>query len=305
MNPLKKKPRTKGYEKAPEKPDWLKVRLRFPMQDDPVELVRQDLDKKNLHTVCESASCPNLNHCWSRKAATFMLNGDICTRRCAYCDVASGRPARLDPKEPQKIADSVQRLGLRHAVLTAVNRDDLADGGAGQFHDTVLAIRAVQPKCKVEVLIPDFKGKPENLAIIYAAKPDIINHNIETVRSLFPVVAKQKKYDLSLQVLQHIAESGFVCKSGLILGLGETVTEAKECISDLANHGVQMLTVGQYLQPTPTHHPVQEYIRPEVFEELKWYALDRGFIHVESGALVRSSYHAEKQADPIFSDTEK
>lgn len=300
MNPLKKKPRTKNIQEAPEKPEWLKIRLPFPTEDDPVDRIRQDIEQKKLHTVCESASCPNLNHCWSQKTATFMLNGDICTRKCAYCDIASGKPARLDPEEPQKIAEAVKEWQLNHAVLTSVNRDDLPDGGALQYQRTILAIRALRPDCRVEVLIPDFKGNEDSLDTLYSAHPDIINHNIETVASLFPLVAKQKDYQKSLWVLQHSAKQGFVTKSGIMLGMGETIAEVEQCIEQLQQTGVQMLTLGQYLQPTPTHHPVAEYIKPEIFQQLKWYALDKGFIHVESGALVRSSYHADQQAQPVI-----
>jgi lipoyl synthase len=300
MNPLKKKPRTKSsFQEAPEKPDWLRVKLRFPQENDTVADVRQTLDSARVHTVCESASCPNLNHCWSRKSATFMLNGDICTRRCSYCDVASGKPKPPDQNEPENIAESCRQLGLNYVVLTSVNRDDLADGGASQFANTISAIRSVLETCKIEVLVPDFKGKQASLDIIYSAKPNIINHNIETVESLFHTVAPQKNYHISLSVLKNISEHGFITKSGIILGLGETVEEVEKSIRDLRSCGVSMLTIGQYLQPTPTHYPVKEYVSPILFNHLKKYALSLGFRHVESGALVRSSYHAEEQTEKV------
>ncbi|AYV54481.1 lipoyl synthase [Leptospira kmetyi] len=296
MNPLKKKPRTHSLREAPEKPDWLKVKLTFPdRQNDTVALVRDSLQEKKLNTVCESASCPNLNHCWSRKTATYMLGGDICTRRCSYCDVASGKPFPLDREEPKRIAESAISLGLKHVVITAVNRDDLEDGGASHFAETVFEIRKGLPDCKIELLIPDLKVKRESLEIVFDCKPDIFNHNLETVKRLFPEVAPQKKYERSLDVLRIASERGFLTKSGLILGMGETVDEVKECMQDLANVGVGLLTLGQYLQPTPTHLPVKEYVHPEVFKELRIFGKSIGFKGVFSGPLVRSSYHADEQ----------
>lgn len=297
MNPLKKKPRTKNLNPVQEKPEWLRVKLRFPSDNDPVLDVRKNLTQTRLNTVCESASCPNLNNCWSRKTATYMLAGDICTRRCSYCDVASGKPFALDLEEPIRVAESVAILGLRYVVITAVNRDDLQDGGAMHFHQTVMEIKKRSPECRIELLIPDLKAKRDSLDLIYSSKPDIINHNIETVKSLFREVAPAKNYETSLRVLKDISEHGFVTKSGIILGLGETIDEVKECIGDLRDNGVSMLTIGQYMQPTPTHHPVKNFVLPEVFEELKKFSYSLGYKHVESGALVRSSYHADEQAD--------
>ena len=299
MNPLKKKPRTKNINPIVEKPEWLRVKLRFPTDSDPVLDVRKNLTQTRLNTVCESASCPNLNNCWSRKTATYMLAGDICTRRCSYCDVASGKPKALDKEEPIRVAESVEILGLRYVVITAVNRDDLTDGGASQFYETVLEIKKRSPECRIELLIPDLKAKRESLDLIYSSKPDILNHNIETVRSLFKEVAPAKNYDTSLKVLKDISEHGFITKSGIILGLGETLEEAKECIQDLRANGVSMLTIGQYMQPTPTHHPVKKFVLPEVFEDLKKFSYSLGYKHVESGPLVRSSYHADEQANFI------
>ncbi len=295
MNPLKKKPRTKEVLPPPEKPDWLKNRIKFPLPTDSNYLVRDTIEKDRLHTVCESASCPNLNHCWSRKTATYMLNGDICTRKCGYCDVSSGKPMPIDPEEAIRVASSALKLGLRYVVLTAVNRDDREDGGALGFSNTIREIRTRLPECSIEVLIPDFKGKESSLEIIYTARPDIINHNIETVSELFSLVAPQKKYETSLSVLTLTAKRGFVTKSGLILGMGETLEQIKNTILDLSRCGVSMLTIGQYLQPTPTHYPVKKYWEPEVFTELKAYSKSLGFKHVESSPLVRSSYHADEQ----------
>lgn len=302
MNPLKKKPKTKNFSEIPAKPDWLKVRIPFSTsREDDVKAIRKNLDSNRLHTVCESASCPNLNSCWSRKSATYMINGDICTRRCGYCDVATGKPLPLDLEEPKRVAESVKLLDLKFVVITAVNRDDLEDGGAFQFARCIEEIRKVQKDCRIEVLIPDFKGKKESLEIIFSAKPDIINHNLETVRSLFPLVAPQKKYELSLEILEQISKRGFLTKSGLILGMGESLEEVKQAISDLHQVGVKMLTLGQYLQPTPTHYPVKEYIPLETFANLKSYAKLQGFLHVEAGPLIRSSYHADEQVENINS----
>ncbi|EPG67777.1 lipoyl synthase [Leptospira wolffii] len=295
MNPLKKKPRSSGYQPAPEKPDWLKVRLPFREKDSAVSFVRDSVEKGKLNTVCESASCPNLNHCWSRKTATYMLAGDICTRRCSYCDVAFGKPFALDPEEPLRVAESAKALSLNHIVITSVNRDDLPDGAAEHYKETVLLIRERLPECKIELLVPDFKEKEESLELIYSCRPDIFNHNLETVERLFPTVAPAKKYDRSLRVLEHASKRGFLTKSGLILGLGETIEEVERTMQDLRNSGVQMLTLGQYLQPTPSHLPVKDYIHPDIFRSLKEYGKSIGFKIVFAGPLVRSSYHADEQ----------
>ncbi|TGL67165.1 lipoyl synthase [Leptospira levettii] len=294
MNPLKKKPRSKHLNPTQPLPDWMKVRVSFPKESDALSTVRAEVETKQLHTVCESASCPNLNHCWNRKTATYMLAGDICTRRCQYCDVAFGKPKPLDSEEPEKVARSVEALGLKHVVLTAVNRDDLKDGGANHFAATITKIKTYRPECSIEVLIPDFKAKEESLQILYAAKPNIINHNIETVERLFPTITPQKNYRRSLEVLTHIAKHGFLTKSGLILGLGETEEDVNQCLQDLYDHGVRMLTIGQYLQPGPTHYPVQSFIPPETFQMWKETAYQIGFKTVASGPLVRSSYHADE-----------
>ncbi|TGN13426.1 lipoyl synthase [Leptospira ilyithenensis] len=296
MNPLKKKPRTKELNPIPVHPEWMKVKISFPTEDDPVSKVRGEVSSKKLNTVCESASCPNLNHCWSRKTATYMLSGDICTRRCQYCDVAFGKPMPLDSEEPIRVAESVAELELNHVVLTAVNRDDLKDGGSEHFARTIREIKSHRPNCSIEVLIPDFKAKRESLDILYSAKPNIINHNIETVKELFSKIAPQKNYLRSLEVLKDISEHGFLTKSGLILGLGETKENVESCLEDLYANGVRMLTIGQYLQPSPTHFPVQEYVQPDVFAFWKSFAYKLGFKTVASSPLVRSSYHADEFA---------
>jgi len=295
MNPLKKKPRTKEISSIPEKPDWMKVRLRFPLEDDAVGIVRKTVSKSTIHTVCESASCPNLNHCWSRKTATYMIAGDVCTRRCKYCDVAFGKPSPLDSNEPSQVADSALELKLNYVVLTSVNRDDLQDGGSEHFAETILEIKKRLPNCKIEVLVPDFKAKRESLDRIYAAEPDIFNHNIETVRELFTKVAPSKNYDTSLKVLKDASDHGFQTKSGIILGMGETEEQIVDALNDLYNVGVRMITIGQYLQPTETHLPLVEYIKPEQFVHLGKIAREIGFTNVASSPLVRSSYHADEQ----------
>jgi len=296
MNPLKKKPRTKEISTIPERPDWMKVRLRFPVEDDAVGIVRKTVSKSTIHTVCESASCPNLNHCWSRKTATYMIAGDVCTRRCKYCDVAFGKPSSLDSLEPIQVAESALELNLNYVVLTSVNRDDLVDGGSAHFAETIYEIKRRLPNCKIEVLVPDFKAKRESLDRIYAAKPDLFNHNIETVRELFAKVAPSKNYETSLIVLKDASEHGFPTKSGIILGMGETEEQVVQALKDLYYVGVRMITIGQYLQPTPTHLPIVEYVQPEQFVRLGKIAREIGFTNVASSPLVRSSYHADEQS---------
>ncbi len=297
MNPLKKKPRTVQISPIPPKPDWMKVRLPFPDEENPVAIVRKTVSKPAIHTVCESASCPNLNHCWSRKTATYMIGGDICTRRCKYCDVAFGKPLTLDPDEPRQVAESCEELGLQYVVITAVNRDDLPDGGAEHFVRTISEIRSRLPQCRIEVLVPDFKGDPNSLQKVLDAKPDIFSYNIETVERLFPILTPSKNYSRSLYVLKYASSRGFRTKSGIILGLGETREEVYESLQDLKSVGVTMLTLGQYLQPTPTHYPVARYLHPDEFREWAKIAQSMGFVSVASGPLVRSSYHADEQVD--------
>lgn len=256
-----------------------------------------------LHTVCEEARCPNVWDCWNRGTATFMILGDICTRSCGFCAVTTGKPVELDIDEPRRVAQAVQALTLRHAVITSVNRDELADGGAAIFAETVLAIRSVRPDCTIELLIPDFKGLQPAQDRIFSARPDILNHNTETVPRLYRSVRPQGKYSWSLELISRAKQAGLVTKSGLMLGLGESTEEVRAVMADLKAAGCDILTLGQYLQPTPKHLPVSRYYHPDEFLVLKEDGLRLGFRHVESGPLVRSSYHAEEQVKNSRSET--
>lgn len=275
----------------PRKPEWLRVKL--PTGENFLK-VRKLVDQHKLHTICESGSCPNMGECWGAGTATFMILGNICTRSCGFCAVATGRPFPPDPNEPRRVAESVKLMGVKHCVITSVDRDELKDGGSIIWAETVNEIRKVSPGTTLETLIPDFKGEWDNLQRIIDVKPEIVSHNMETVRRLTKKVRIQAKYDRSLEVLQRLKEGGIKTKSGLMLGLGESKEEIIETINDLRSVDCDILTLGQYLQPTPKHLPVAEFIRPEVFAELKEIALEKGFKFVESGPLVRSSYHAEK-----------
>jgi len=256
--------------------------------------VRGLVDQHKLHTICESGNCPNMGECWGEGTATFMILGNICTRSCGFCAVATGRPLPADVKEPERVADSIRLMGVKHAVITSVDRDDLTDGGATIWHNTVAAVRRASPGTTMETLIPDFAGKWENLQQIIEAAPEVVSHNLETVRRLTKQVRIQAKYDRSLELLLRLKQGGMRTKSGVMLGLGESEEETLETIDDLASVHVDILTLGQYLQPTPKHLPVAAFITPEKFAEYKEYALRKGFRYVESGPLVRSSYHAEK-----------
>jgi lipoic acid synthetase len=248
-----------------------------------------------LHTVCEEARCPNVWDCWNRGTATFMILGDVCTRSCGFCAVATGRPVEPDTDEPRRVADAVRALNLRHAVITSVNRDELADGGAAIFSETIHAIRR-RHDCTIEVLVPDFKGSHTAQDRVFEARPDILNHNTETVPRLYRPVRPQGKYSWSLELISRAKQSGLITKSGLMLGLGETDDEIRSVMVDLVEAGCDILTLGQYLQPTPNHLPVIRYYTPEEFSSLKEEGRRLGFRHVESGPLVRSSFHAEEQA---------
>ncbi len=273
------------------KPEWLKIDFR---SEKSYSVVNRSLKKNCLNTICVSGRCPNLAECWSRGTATFMILGDICTRSCGFCNTKTGRPLPPNADEPQRLADSVKELGLKHIVLTSVDRDDLKDGGANHWAECIKAIKSEVPQSKIEVLIPDFKGDASLIDTVLEATPDVVAHNIETVRSLTPRVRSAAKYDTSLNVLKHIAQRGFVAKSGMMLGLGETESEIIETIDDLLANGCKILTIGQYLQPTIKHLPVIEYVTPEKFDEYRQTAIQKGFNFVESGPLVRSSYHAER-----------
>jgi lipoic acid synthetase len=279
-----------------KKPEWLRVR-----KDNTKEYseVNQLIETHNLHTVCKSARCPNANDCWSRRTATFMILGDVCTRSCRFCAVKTGRPEILDLEEPYRVADAVKKLNLKYAVITSVNRDELEDGGASVFAETIRQIRKVQPECKVEVLIPDFKGDHKALDIVLDARPDVLNHNVETVKRLYREIRPQAKYERSLKVLQYAKEKGFITKSGFMVGLGEEWDEIVELLSDLKDHGVDIVTIGQYLQPSLKHAEVKKYYHPREFVELKKIGEKMGIPHVESGALVRSSYHADEVEEKL------
>ncbi len=274
-----------------KKPKWLRVKL--PTGEN-FKKVRALVDEHNLHTICESGSCPNMGECWGEGTATFMILGNICTRSCGFCAVKTGKPEEVDQFEPGKVAHSVKTMGIKHAVITSVDRDDLKDGGSEIWAQTVRAVRNQSPGTTMETLIPDFAGHWENLQKIIDVAPEIVSHNLETVRRLTKQVRIQAKYDRSLEVLFRLKKGGMRTKSGVMLGLGETEQEVIETMEDLRSVQVDILTLGQYLQPTPKHLPVAEFITPEKFLEYKELGLKMGFRYVESGPLVRSSYHAEK-----------
>lgn len=279
------------------KPEWLKIKLNTNQNYTGLKKMMRD---NRLHTVCEEAKCPNIHECWAvRKTATFMILGDVCTRGCRFCAVKTGMPTELDLQEPERVAESVEAMGLRHVVITAVARDDLQDGGAAVFAETVRAVRKRNPMCTVEVLPSDMKGDYESLHTLMDAKPDIFNHNIETVRSLTKRVRAKATYDRSLELLKRVKEisPNVPTKSSLMVGLGETKEEILQAMDDLLAHDVDIMTIGQYLQPTRKHLSVERYYRPEEFEELKQIALEKGFRHCEAGPLVRSSYHADEQVN--------
>ncbi|MDR1592185.1 MAG: lipoyl synthase [Prevotellaceae bacterium] len=273
------------------KPEWLKIDLRA---DNHFAQVSSVLKCYSLHTICTSGRCPNMAECWSRGTATFMILGDVCTRSCKFCNTATGRPLPPDPDEPQRLAESVKQIALKHAVITSVARDDLPDYGAAHWAKCIEAIFSVNPATTVEALIPDFRGDRTLIDKVIEVKPAVISHNIETVRRLTPAVRSAAKYDVSLETLAHIARSGIPAKSGLMLGLGETEAEIFQTMDDLRTAGCTILTIGQYLQPSRKHLPVEAYIHPDTFAEYKTIALNKGFKKVESAPLVRSSYRAEQ-----------
>ncbi len=273
------------------RPDWLRVKLPT---GESYRKVRGIVSEHKLHTICQSGNCPNMGECWGEGTATFMILGNICTRSCGFCSVATGRPLEADPFEPARVARSVALMGVKHCVITSVDRDDLKDGGANIWAQTIRAVRRQSPVTKLETLIPDFKGEWENLAVVLGAKPEVLSHNLETVRRLTKRVRVQAKYDRSLEVLMRAKRAGLRTKSGVMLGLGELDHEVLETMDDLRAVGCDVLTLGQYLQPTKAHLPVVEFVPPDRFERFREEGLSRGFRFVESGPLVRSSYHAEK-----------
>lgn len=273
------------------KPEWLKVKLQTEKE---FAHVNQIIKQHGLHTICTSGKCPNLGECWSKGTATLMILGDVCTRSCKFCNTLTGVPLPPDPLEPQKVAESVRQMKLKHAVITSVDRDDMADGGANHWAQTIRAIKTVNPETSLEVLIPDFDGKKELIDQIIAEKPDVISHNLETVERLTPLVRTKAKYRTSLNVLEHISKSGIVAKTGIMLGLGEKEEEILQLMDDALAHGCSIITIGQYLQPSRKNISVSEYITPDKFAEYKEIALQKGFSQAESGPFVRSSYCAEK-----------
>lgn len=274
-----------------KKPDWLKIRLR---ENEHFTETKHIVESHGLHTICTSGRCPNMGECWSRGTATFMIGGDICTRSCRFCNTLTGKPLPLDPKEPEKVAEGIRLMGLRHAVVTSVDRDDLPDLGAQHWVETILTIKRMNPNTTIEVLIPDFQGRLDLVDQIVDANPEIISHNMETIQRITPLVRSAAKYETSLAVLRRIAQRGITAKTGIMVGLGETEDEVLELMDDVLETGASVLTIGQYLQPSRKNIPVAEYIHPDQFEKYRQMALDKGFKQVESAPLVRSSYHAEK-----------
>lgn len=276
------------------KPDWLKIKLPKGFKTSQVVGL---LNQHGLHTICSSGMCPNRGECWGRGTATFMIGGNVCTRNCKFCNVAGGKTSPLDPRELTDIVESIKKLKLRHAVITSVDRDDLPDYGASHWATLIRMVKKECPGVTLEVLIPDFQGREDLIQMIIDVKPEVISHNLETVRRLTPEVRSVATYDTSLKVLRLISRSGIRSKSGIMLGLGETEEEILQTMDDLREAGCEVFTIGQYLQPTKDHYPIQDYITPGKFEEYRLEGLKRGFRHVESGPMVRSSYHAEKHVD--------
>ena len=273
------------------KPEWLKIKLPKGFKTSQVVGL---LNEKHLHTICSSGMCPNRGECWGNGTATFMIGGNICTRSCKFCNVATGRPMPLEKKEIFDIVESVKSLRLKHMVITSVDRDDLYDLGAGHWAEMIRTLKKECPEVTMEVLIPDFQGHEDLVNMVIDEKPEVISHNLETVRRLTPEVRCHATYETSLKVIGQIAKSGIRSKSGIMLGLGETPDEIIQTMDDLLSVGCEVMTIGQYLQPTANHYPVQEYIHPDIFEQYRLEGLRRGFRHVESAPMVRSSYHAER-----------
>jgi lipoic acid synthetase len=278
-------------EQRRKKPEWLRVKLPVGKT---YRGVRQIVDEYQLHTICESGNCPNMGECWGAGTATFMILGNVCTRSCSFCAVATGRPTELDTDEPRRVAEAVRLMGVKHCVVTSVNRDELADGGSNIWAETIREVRLASPETTLETLIPDFKARWDNLYRITAERPEVVSHNMETVPRLYRLVRPQAKYERSLEQIQRTKAENLRTKSGIMVGLGETNDEVYRTMDDLIAHGCDILTIGQYLQPTHRHLAVADYIHPEVFAQYKEIGLQKGFLFVESGPLVRSSYHAER-----------
>ncbi len=284
---------------SPRKPEW--IRVRAPVSHEAAE-VRQLMRSKNLFTVCEEAACPNIGECWKRRHATFMILGDICTRACAFCNVRTGKPGHVDDQEPVNLADSVVAMGLKHVVITSVDRDDLADGGAGHFHRCITEVRSRAPSCSIEVLTPDFRDKPQGaLARVVEAGPDVFNHNLETVPRLYPTIRPGARYFHSLKLLDRVKtiDPGVFTKSGIMVGLGETREEVLQVMDDMRSAGVDFLTIGQYLQPTLKHVAVDRFVTPDEFKDYADIARGKGFLMVASSPLTRSSHHADRDFEDL------
>ena len=273
------------------KPEWLKISIGT---NERYTETKRIVESHCLHTICSSGRCPNMGECWGRGTATFMIGGNICTRNCKFCNTQTGHPLSLDPQEPTHVAESVRLMKLSHAVVTSVDRDDLPDLGAAHWAQTIREIRRLNPNTTIEVLIPDFQGRKELVEQVIETQPDVISHNMETVRRISSLVRSAARYDTSLYVIRQIAASGITTKSGIMVGLGETPAEIEELMDDLRDAGCQIMTIGQYLQPSRRHYPVAEYITPDQFKRYEEMGMKKGFTQVESGPLVRSSYHAEK-----------
>ncbi|MEY3433291.1 MAG: lipoyl synthase [Bacteroidota bacterium] len=280
-----------------KKPDWLRVKL--PIGEN-YRNVRSLVDTHKLHTICESGNCPNMGECWGAGTATFMILGNICTRSCGFCAVATGRPDAADWDEPQRVAEAIHLMRVKHAVITSVDRDELPDGGSTIWYNTIKAVKQLNPETTLETLIPDFKGIDDQIQRIVDAAPEVVSHNIETVESLTRKVRIQAKYWRSMEVLRKLKQGGMRTKSGIMLGLGETKEEVIQTLKDLADNGIDVVTIGQYLQPTPKHLPVKRFVHPDEFREYKQIGYDLGIDYVESGPLVRSSYHSEKHVFPGY-----
>jgi lipoic acid synthetase len=274
-----------------KKPKWLKTKV--PVGKEYLNL-RDIVHKQNLHTICTSGHCPNMAECWGRGTATLMILGDICTRSCKFCNVKTGRPLPADRSEPERVAESVKKMGVKHCVITSVDRDDLEDGGAEIWALTIKKVKELNPRTTIEALIPDFDGNPNLIKKIIDAKPEVISHNLETIERITPIVRSKARYNVSLDVIKYIADSGARSKSGIMVGLGETEREVFDTMDELLQVGCEVFTIGQYLQPTKNHLSVKEFITPDLFEKYRISGLEKGFKYVESGPLVRSSYHAEK-----------
>ncbi len=277
-------------------PDWIKLKSRL-STDETQQSVRRLLKENNLNTICISGNCPNIGECWQAGTATFMILGNICTRACRFCGVETGRPLPPDPDEPERVANSIKQMGIKHAVITSVDRDDLIDRGAGFWAKTIKTVKEVNPLVTMETLIPDFDGNPQLIQEVIDAAPEVISHNLETVRRLTPSIRTKARYDTSLTVIRQISDSGLVSKSGIMLGLGETPDEILQTMDDLLLAGCRVMTIGQYLQPSREHLPVSEWIAPDVYKNYETIGLEKGFRFVESHPIVRSSFHAEKHVN--------